>query len=153
RYGDGCDQPFVKAEPLEEQLVAWLADFQPDDALRALVGAEVQRASRREGVSELRRRELSGQLERLRDLYVIGDLTKGEYILRRQAIEEELERTGPPLDPQLDEAGRSSAASATSGRSSPPLRPAPRARQVLRPRLARRRRHRRRHAARTLPAL
>ncbi len=53
---------------------------------------------------ELRRRELTGQLERLRDLYVMNDLSKNEYLLRRQAIEEELERVGPPFDPELDEA-------------------------------------------------
>jgi hypothetical protein len=51
-----------------------------------------------------RRRDLDGQLERLRDLYVMGDLTKDEYTLRRQALEEVLERVGPPLDPQLDRA-------------------------------------------------
>lgn len=35
---------------------------------------------------------------------MLGDLTKHEYTLRRQALEEELERIGPPLDPQLDRA-------------------------------------------------
>jgi len=44
------------------------------------------------------------QLERLRELYVMGDLSKGEYILRRQALEEELARIGPPLDARLDKA-------------------------------------------------
>jgi hypothetical protein len=33
----------------------------------------------------------------------MGDLPKGEYILRRQALEDELARTGP-LDPRLDKA-------------------------------------------------
>jgi hypothetical protein len=45
-----------------------------------------------------------GQLERIRDLYVMNDLSKNEYLLRRQAIEQELERVGPPFDPQFDEA-------------------------------------------------
>jgi hypothetical protein len=51
----------------------------------------------------MRRRELVGQLERLRDLYVMGDLSKSEYVLRRQALEE-LTRNRPPFDPQLDKA-------------------------------------------------
>jgi hypothetical protein len=38
-----------------------------------------------------RRRALASQLERLRDLYVMGDLTKPEYVTRRQALEEELQ--------------------------------------------------------------
>jgi hypothetical protein len=45
-----------------------------------------------------------GQLERLRDLYVMGDLSKSEYVLRRQALEDELSRTRPPFDPRLDKA-------------------------------------------------
>jgi hypothetical protein len=28
--------------------------------------------------------------------YVLGDLTKAQYIMRRQALEEELQRLGPP---------------------------------------------------------
>ncbi len=32
------------------------------------------------------------------------DLSKTEYLVRRQAIEEQLERTGLPLDPRIDKA-------------------------------------------------
>ena len=68
-------------------------------------------ANRRQGEEEwevseqeTRQTELVGQLERLRDLYVMGDLSKSEYVLRRQALEDELSRTRPPFDPKLDEA-------------------------------------------------
>jgi site-specific DNA recombinase len=104
RYGGDCKQPIARAEPLEEQIVEWLRDFQPDEELRAVVLASVREVAKREGGDELRRGELIGQLERLRDLYVMGDLTKEKYVINRQAIEEELERMGPPLDPQLDQA-------------------------------------------------
>ena len=50
------------------------------------------------------RRELTAQLERLRELYVMGDLTKSRYVMRRQMLEEELQRTKPPTDPDLDRA-------------------------------------------------
>jgi hypothetical protein len=60
--------------------------------------------ARRSGVKSERGRELVGQLERLRDLYVMGDLSKNEYVLRRQALEEELAGTRPPFDPRLEKA-------------------------------------------------
>jgi site-specific DNA recombinase len=104
RYGHGCEQPMTQAEPLEEQLVEWLSDFRPDEAVRTHALARVRQEACRRGGGELRRRELIGQLERLRDLYVMNDVSKNEYLLRRQAIEEELERVGAPFDPQFDEA-------------------------------------------------
>jgi hypothetical protein len=44
------------------------------------------------------------QLDRLQDLYVLGDLAEPRYVMRRQALEEELQRLAPPADPQLDRA-------------------------------------------------
>jgi site-specific DNA recombinase len=105
RYGGDCPQPIARAEPLEAQLVTWLHEFTPDAQLRAVVLESIRaEATRRSGAHPARRAELSGQLERLRDLYVIGDLTKSQYVMRRQALAEELERLGPPLDPKLPEA-------------------------------------------------
>jgi site-specific DNA recombinase len=104
RHGDGCDQPITRAEPLEEQLIDWISDFQPDEELRARILASIRNAARESSDDTTRRRELVGQLERLRDLYVMGDLSKGEYVLRRQALEEELSLTRPPFDPRLNKA-------------------------------------------------
>ncbi|MDW5595294.1 recombinase family protein [Conexibacter stalactiti] len=105
RRGGGCDQAIVKAEPLEGQLVEWLRDFRPDSDLRQLVIDAIQAEARaRAGDQPDRRRELLAQLERLQDLYVMGDLTRGQYTMRRQALEQEVERIGPPVDPDLDRA-------------------------------------------------
>lgn len=105
RHGGDCRQPITQAEPLGAQLVDWIADFQPDAQLRTLaIQAISAQASRRNGDGPGRRFELHGQLERLRDLYVLGDLTKSEYVLRLQALQEELERQAPPFDPQLEKA-------------------------------------------------
>jgi hypothetical protein len=49
-------------------------------------------AKRLGGDDPARRRELRGQLDRLRDLYVLDDLTKNHYVMKRQAIEDELSR-------------------------------------------------------------
>jgi hypothetical protein len=104
RHGDGCDQPITRAEPLEEQLVEWVSDFRPDEELRATILASIRSAARSSNDDALRRRELVGQLERLRDLYLMGDLSKSEYVLRRQALEEELAQAQPPFDAHLDKA-------------------------------------------------
>jgi hypothetical protein len=50
------------------------------------------------------RGELLCQLERLRELYLMGDLTKAQYVMRRQALEEQLERLAPPSDPGIERA-------------------------------------------------
>ena len=61
-------------------------------------------AKRLGGDDPARRRELRGQLDRLRDLYVLDDLTKNQYVMKRQAIEDELSRHAPPIDPALAQA-------------------------------------------------
>ena len=66
-----------------------------------VIHAEARRLG---GDDPSRRRQLHAQLDRLRDLYVLGDLTKNQYVLKRQTIEEELARIAPPFDPALAEA-------------------------------------------------
>src|SRR5438270_8191895 len=46
RHGHDCDQPITRAEPLEEQLVDWISDFKPDEALRAAILASIRTAAR-----------------------------------------------------------------------------------------------------------
>jgi site-specific DNA recombinase len=105
RHHGDCQQAMVKAEVLEEQLVAWLHAFQPDAKLRDLVLDTIRAETQAHpGEDQDRRRELLSQLDRLQDLYVLGDLAKPRYIMRRQALEEELQRLAPPTDPQLDRA-------------------------------------------------
>jgi len=102
RRGGDCTQTIVKAKPLEDQLVEWLRDFQPASELRGMVLDAINAAAREQaGDDPERRRELLAQLDRLQDLYVMGDLTKGQYLMRRQAMEQEVERIGPPVDPGI----------------------------------------------------
>ncbi len=123
RHGEGCDQPLAKAEPLEAQLVDWLRDFQPDaraprcTSSRRYARAAATRQRRR---LPARRRDLDGQLDRLRDLYVMGDLTKNEYVAAATGARG---RAGADSDRPLDPAARrrpkrSSPTSPASGRPS-----------------------------------
>jgi hypothetical protein len=136
----------VKAEALENQLVTWLHAFQPDAQLRQLVLDTIRAGTQAHpGEDQNRRRELLSQLDRLQDLYVLGDLSKPRYVMRRQALR------GRATTPRST---RRPAARLRPGdpRRLPPLL-ARRARpcratqahqQPLRPRLARQRRDRRR---------
>jgi site-specific DNA recombinase len=106
RHGEGCAQPITKAEPLENQLADWLRGFQPDAELRQLLLNTIAEHAHTQDDQTARRAELAEQLQRLRDVYVLGDLTKAQYTMRRQALQDELERLAPPTDPQLVEADR-----------------------------------------------
>jgi hypothetical protein len=97
RHHGDREQTMTPAQPLEEQLIDWLHDFQPDPELRGLILDTIQaETGGHPGDDAERRRELTGQLERLRELYLMGDITKPQYVMRRQIIEEELQRTKPP---------------------------------------------------------
>ena len=106
RHHGDCTQAIVKAEPLEDQLIDWLHAFQPDAKLRKLILDTITATTNGHhgGEDQDRRRELLTQLDRLQDLYVLGDLTKPRYVMRRQTLEEELQRLAPPADPHLDRA-------------------------------------------------
>ncbi len=92
----------VPAKPLEDQLVEWLRDFQPDSDLRHRIIDAIKAAAREQaGDQPERRRDLLTQLNRLQDLYVMGDLTKSQYMMRRQALDDEVQRIGPPIDPDI----------------------------------------------------
>jgi DNA invertase Pin-like site-specific DNA recombinase len=105
RHHGDCEPTMTPAQPLEEQLIDWLHDFQPDPELRGLILDTIQtQTGRHPGEDAERRRELTGQLERLCELYLKGDITKPQYVMRRQIIEEELQHTKPPTNPDLDRA-------------------------------------------------
>jgi len=117
RYGDPCGEPIVKAEPLEEQLVDWIRDFRPDEPLLDLLLDTIREtAANAAEQPAARRAELVSQFDRLQELYVMGDLTKAQYVMRRQAIEEELQRSGPP-EPTPGSSGPERYSKKTSGAS------------------------------------
>jgi hypothetical protein len=105
RYGHACGERIVKAHELESQLIDWIANFQPQGELLDLLLHTLKAAdAQHDQPAGERRGELLDQLQRLQDLYVLGDLTKAQYVMRRQALEEEVQRLGPPTDPATDRA-------------------------------------------------
>jgi len=51
-----------------------------------------------------RRAGLTGQIDRLKDLYMLGDLTKAQYTMRRQGLQDELESLELTIDPEAAQA-------------------------------------------------
>jgi DNA invertase Pin-like site-specific DNA recombinase len=99
RKQDGsCDAPIVPAAELEEGLANYLRAFDPPQQVRLAVLRRLREATQRgdERQAETRRRELLAQLARVKDLYVMGDLTKEEYSQRKRVLERDL----PALEPQ-----------------------------------------------------
>jgi hypothetical protein len=82
-----------------------MADFKPSKAtckeiLRRLAGAGSGEAAE---IRE-RRATLEERLRRARDLYELGDLSRPEYMARRDAINSELAALAPEPIPDLDQA-------------------------------------------------
>jgi hypothetical protein len=64
---------------------------------------------------DARRSELMGQADRLKNHYMLSELTKAQYGMGRQAIEDELGRLEPTIDPTLPRPARSSRSSPAAG--------------------------------------
>ncbi len=104
RADHSCDQPLVHADLVEAQLVEFIADFKPaptirEEILRRLAGTTTDTAD-----TTKRRSSLEERLRRSRDLYELGDLTRPEYMARRDAINAELAQLSPGPIPDLDQA-------------------------------------------------
>jgi len=103
RKSHGCDQPVVPADEVECQLVQFISGFAPDpkvreEILRRLAGDSAPESSE----TTKRRTALEERLRRMRDLYELGDLKRGEYVARRDAINAELNALAPEPVPDLD---------------------------------------------------
>ena len=75
---------------IEEQLTAYLATFHlPDEAVAYLVDL-MRSAGDEEADAARRRREISARLERIKELYGWGDLTREAYQAERERLQGEL---------------------------------------------------------------
>jgi hypothetical protein len=105
RADRSCDQPIIPAEWVEQQLVQFIAGFAPGPGLREEILRRLATAPTKETSNLVKRRAaLEERLRRLRDLYELGDLTRAEYLPRRQAIHGELDALSPDPIPDLNQA-------------------------------------------------
>ena len=107
RKGHGCDQPVVPADEVEQQLVRFVADFSPDADVRdEILRRLADDGGPDSGETIKRRAMLEERLRRMRDLYELGDLQRGEYVARRNAINAELTALAPEPTTDLTDARR-----------------------------------------------
>ncbi len=105
RANRSCDQPIIPAERIERQLVQFIAGFAPSASIRKEIIGRLSTNNRPESSEATTRRDaLEERLRRMRDLYELGDLTRREYIARRDAINAELATLAPGPIPDLDHA-------------------------------------------------
>lgn len=97
-----CDQRLVWADPAEEALGAFLRQLTLPPDWRERVLAMVQEQVRRP-IHEIRleRERIEGQLERLKRLFILGDIGEAEYRLERDRLKAQLDALDPPRMPDL----------------------------------------------------
>lgn len=78
QHSGSCDQPMVKAEEVEEQVVRYLTSFHLPSNWRDEVLARAFSAEEMEA-REQSRREIESRLARIADLYLEGDLDRDRY--------------------------------------------------------------------------
>ena len=105
KQGSGCDQPIAEADALEEQLADYVRGFNPSLAVRKAVVRRLKKQTRvGEGQDGARRRALETQIERAKELYLLGDLTRSQYDARKAVLQAELAAVEPPLVVDITEA-------------------------------------------------
>jgi hypothetical protein len=106
RANNSCDHPIIPAEQVERQLAQFLTDFAPSPAIRDQIVCRLSSNAPETSETTRRRAGLEERLRRTRDLYELGDLTRPEYIARRDAIHTELDSLAPNPIPDIDQASK-----------------------------------------------
>jgi site-specific DNA recombinase len=104
RADSSCDQPIIPAEQVEHQLAHFLTGFAPSAAIREQILQRLSSDTSETSETAQCRDALEERLRRTRDLYELGDLTRPEYVARRDAIHAELATLTPEALPDLDQA-------------------------------------------------
>lgn len=106
RYrGDGREQGkecsqyprSMRSDVIEESVARILRDIQLPDDWQARVLARLESTARNESVTQSMRRDLEGQLERAKHLYVWKDITEDEYRAIKADIESRLPQPERPV--------------------------------------------------------
>jgi site-specific DNA recombinase len=103
KRGSGCDQPLAPAADIEAQVAEFVSQFKPSADIRDEILSRLAADEQWDDEDTTRRRrQLKDRRQRLRDLYELGDLDKGEYTSKRDAIDAELDSLSPGATPDLD---------------------------------------------------
>ena len=108
KQGSPCQETAVPADEIEAAVAAYIREFAPPHEVKLAIVRRLRElatgATDATASYEEDRNRLEGQLERLKDLYVLGDLTKEEYSYRRQLLAQELAALEPPVVHNAEEA-------------------------------------------------
>lgn len=84
----GCDQKAVRSIGLESQVERWLTTLTlPDDWQVDIARMQHELEAPEQPRPKIDRIAVAGQMERLRELYVMGDIGRAEYVGRRRELE------------------------------------------------------------------
>jgi hypothetical protein len=92
RARHGCEQKAVRSDRLEGQVESWLRSLRVPEDWRT----DIERMQRRISMDavtapKVDTKRIEGQLVRLRELFVIGDVTREEYVGRKRELEASLD--------------------------------------------------------------
>jgi DNA invertase Pin-like site-specific DNA recombinase len=98
RQGAPCGQRSTFLDGIEDQLAAFLATFRlPEDTIAELL-TRYERLTTEQDDTEQQQRQVAGRLERIKDLYMWGDLTREAYLTERNQLEQHLARLQTTTD-------------------------------------------------------
>ncbi len=107
--GNGCDEPTFFADVLEDQMGTLLARFAVPETDQAVLLHAWRRSQSRSVDVAAERLRIQRKLDRLKDLYLEGDLDQTTWRAQKTALQEELATLPPEGDPD-SEAGKRLAA-------------------------------------------
>ncbi len=100
-----CDQRLVGADAAEEALGAFLRRLTlPPDWRERVLAMVQEQAGRPVHEIRLEQERIEGQLERLKRLFILGDIGEAEYRLERDRLKAQLDALDPPRMPDLTKA-------------------------------------------------
>lgn len=89
-----CEAPYVNADTVERQFADWVSAFRLPADWRHEIALLTASQSRQVAVD--RRTTLEGQMARLKNLYVLGDIPEDDYRTRMTALRTDLATLAPP---------------------------------------------------------
>ena len=108
KQGGSCGESAVGADQIEALVATYIQDFAPPHVVKLAIIRRLRELDAGAGKGrtsyQADRTRLEGQRQRLKDLYVLGDVTKDEYTYKRQLLEQELAVLEPPVVNDAEEA-------------------------------------------------